>query len=87
VIINLGSACTVATKVRNAQAAGASAVIIINSLSGYLQMDAVASGFTDVAIPAFAVTSTDGAALVGATGFQASISIGGSACTPLVPPV
>lgn len=94
----------VATKVRNAQAAGALAVIIVNdcnsvatctaagytvpagstdAISAYYQIDGAA--FSDVSIPVFGVTSVDGAALKSATGFVASIAMGGLPCTP--PPI
>ena len=91
----------VATKVRNAQAAGALAVIIVNdcnsvatctaaghtvpvgstdAISAYFQSDGAV--FSDVSIPVFGVTSVDGSALKSATGFVASIAMGGLPCTP-----
>jgi minor extracellular serine protease Vpr len=66
--------CSFSTKIRFAQAAGATAVLVSNSVLG----DAIAMGQDGTAnqptIPAYMVSRTDGAALVPASGSAATIS-------------
>ena len=66
--------CTFSTKIRNAQAAGAVAVLVSNSLAG----DAIAMGQDGTAnqptIPAYMLSRTDAAAFVAESGGTATIT-------------
>lgn len=68
--------CTFSTKIRNAQAAGAAAVIVSNNAAG----DAIVMGQDGTpgqpTIPAYMVSRTDGAVLAGASGGAATIGAG-----------